>query len=50
MNYYNHEIEGAIQARDLQALLETCLREGGVGTVNCEPFSRKRGVTHDHSR
>ena len=39
-SYYNHEIEGAIQARDLQALLETCLREGGVGTVNCTPFSR----------
>ena len=38
--YYHHEIDGAIQARDLQALLETCLREGGVGTVNCEPFSR----------
>jgi iron complex outermembrane recepter protein len=40
VSYYNYEIEGAIQARDLQALLETCLREGGVGTINCEPFSR----------
>ncbi|MBA3486280.1 MAG: TonB-dependent receptor, partial [Lysobacter sp.] len=40
VNYYNHEIDGAIQARDLQVLLETCLREGGVGTVNCSAFSR----------
>ncbi|WP_454261871.1 TonB-dependent receptor plug domain-containing protein [Pseudoxanthomonas mexicana] len=40
INYYNHEIDGAIQARDLQSLLETCLREGGVGTLNCTPFTR----------
>ena len=40
LNYYHHEIEGAIQARDLQSLLETCLREGGVGTINCTPFTR----------
>ena len=40
LNYYNHEIEGAIQARDLQSLLETCLREGGVATLNCTPFTR----------
>jgi iron complex outermembrane receptor protein len=40
LSYYNHEIDGAIQARDLQALLEQCLREGGVGTVNCAGFSR----------
>jgi iron complex outermembrane receptor protein len=39
-SYYHHEIDGAIQARDLQALLEQCLREGGVGTTNCEPFTR----------
>ena len=40
LNYYHHEIDGAVQARDLQSLLETCLREGGVGTVNCTPFTR----------
>ena len=40
LNYYNHEIDGAIQARDLQSLLEACLREGGVGTLNCAAFTR----------
>jgi iron complex outermembrane receptor protein len=40
LNYYNHEIDGAIQARDLQALLEACLAEGGVGTLNCAGFTR----------
>jgi iron complex outermembrane receptor protein len=40
MSYYNHQIDGAIQARDLQSLLETCLRQGGVTGVNCAPFSR----------
>ncbi|HEY0502104.1 MAG TPA: TonB-dependent receptor [Lysobacter sp.] len=43
LSYYNHEIDDAIQARDLQALLETCLREGGVGSVNCTPFTRGAG-------
>ncbi len=40
LNYYNHQIDGAIQSRDLQVLLENCLREGGVGTINCSPFTR----------
>ncbi|MGO4222249.1 TonB-dependent receptor [Lysobacter sp. TAF61] len=43
VGYYNVEIKDAIQARDLQALLETCLREGGVNTVNCTAFSRGAG-------
>jgi iron complex outermembrane recepter protein len=40
LGYYHHEIDGAIQPRDIQALLEACLREGGVGTPSCAPFSR----------
>jgi iron complex outermembrane receptor protein len=41
LSYYNHEIDGAIQPRDIQALLEACLREGGVGTPSCAPFTRQ---------
>jgi iron complex outermembrane receptor protein len=41
LGYYHHEIDGAIQPRDIQALLEACLREGGVGTPSCAPFSRQ---------
>jgi len=40
LGYYHHEIDGAIQPRDIQALLEACLREGGVGTPSCSPFTR----------
>jgi len=40
LGYYHHKIDGAIQPRDIQALLEACLREGGVGTPSCTPFTR----------
>jgi len=43
VSYYHHKIDDAIQARDIQALLETCLREGGVNSVNCTPFTRGAG-------
>ncbi|MBB1061339.1 TonB-dependent receptor [Lysobacter spongiae] len=43
LSYYNHEIDGAIQARDLQALLEACLRAGGTtaASPSCAPFTRQ---------
>ncbi|HEY0661339.1 MAG TPA: TonB-dependent receptor [Lysobacter sp.] len=41
LGYYHHEIDGAIQPRDIQALLEACLREGGVNTPSCAPFTRQ---------
>ena len=43
LSYYNHEIDGAIQARDLQALLEACLRAGGTtaSSPSCAPFTRQ---------
>jgi len=43
LGYYNHSIDGAIQARDLQALLETCLRAGGTpaSSPSCTPFTRQ---------
>jgi iron complex outermembrane receptor protein len=42
LSYYNHEVDGAIQARDLQALLESCLAAGGLPTSSpsCAVFSR----------
>lgn len=42
LSYYNHKIDGAIQARDLQALLESCLRAGGTpaSSPSCTAFSR----------
>lgn len=41
MSYYNHEIEGAIQARDLQALLDACVGAGGTNALLCSPFTRQ---------
>ena len=39
-SYYNHEIDGAIQANDLQGLLDKCyIEQGGTGAA-CAPFSR----------
>jgi len=40
LTYYNHEIDGAIQALDIQALLNTCLAAGGTDAELCAPFSR----------
>ena len=41
--YYHHEVTGAIQAGDLQAMLNNCLAAGGVGGANCAPFTRQAG-------
>ena len=43
VTYYNHKIKGAIQARDLQALLDACLAAGGTDAKLCAPFSRVAG-------
>ena len=43
VTYYNHEIEDAIQARDIQELLNACLRAGGTDPTLCSPFSRGAG-------
>jgi len=40
VNYYNHQIDGAVQARDLQALLNACVAAGGTDPALCSPFSR----------
>ncbi len=40
LTYYNHEIDGAIQALDIQALLNSCLAAGGTDAELCAPFSR----------
>ncbi|MFZ5657188.1 MAG: TonB-dependent receptor plug domain-containing protein [Pseudomonadota bacterium] len=40
LTYYHHEIEGAVQARDLQALLNACLAAGGADARLCSPFTR----------
>jgi iron complex outermembrane receptor protein len=38
--YYHHKITGAIQAADLQALLNSCLAAGGTDAALCSPFTR----------
>ena len=38
--YYHHKIKGAIQAEDIQALLDACLAAGGTNPTLCGPFSR----------
>jgi iron complex outermembrane receptor protein len=43
LTYYHHSIKGAIQARDLQALLNACLKAGGLDAKLCSPFSRPAG-------
>ncbi|TXH75151.1 MAG: TonB-dependent receptor [Lysobacteraceae bacterium] len=41
LSYYNHEIEGAVQARDIQELLNACLAAGGTNPTLCSPFTRQ---------
>lgn len=41
VGYYHHKIDGAIQARDIQALLNACLAAGGTNPTLCSPFSRQ---------
>jgi iron complex outermembrane recepter protein len=38
--YYHHKITGAIQAADLQALLNACIAAGGTDATLCAPFTR----------
>ena len=40
VNYFHHEIDNAIQARDIQTLLNACLAAGGADPVLCGGFSR----------
>jgi iron complex outermembrane recepter protein len=40
-NYYHDKITGAIQAADLQALLNACLAAGGTNATLCSPFTRQ---------
>jgi len=39
--YYHDKIDGAIQAEDIQQLLNTCLAAGGSGVTACGPFTRQ---------
>ncbi|HZO22435.1 MAG TPA: TonB-dependent receptor [Steroidobacteraceae bacterium] len=41
--YYNHKIKGAIEAEDIQALLNSCLDAGGTDPLLCAPFTRGAG-------
>jgi iron complex outermembrane receptor protein len=41
LTYYNHEIDGAIQSRDIQALLNACLAAGGTNATLCSAFTRQ---------
>jgi iron complex outermembrane receptor protein len=41
LTYYNYQIDDAIQARDLQALLNACLAAGGTDATLCSPFTRQ---------
>ena len=38
--YYNHKVKGAIQAEDIQQLLNACLAAGGTDPNLCAPFTR----------
>jgi len=39
--YYNHKIDNAIQARDIQTQLERCLAAGGLDPALCGDFTRQ---------
>jgi iron complex outermembrane recepter protein len=41
LGYYRHEIEDAIQARDVQTQLRRCLAAGGLDPALCGDFSRQ---------
>ena len=41
--YYNHKIKGAIQAEDIQALLNACLAAGGHRSDAVRAFHARRG-------
>lgn len=42
LGYYNHTIDNAIQARDIQTLLNLCLAGGGQDPALCSSFSRNQ--------
>ena len=42
VDYYNYKIKDAIQAPDIQAVLDNCLRTGNVGLA-CSGFTRGQG-------
>lgn len=41
VSYYHHKIDGAVQARDIQALLNACLAAGGTDPTLCSAFTRQ---------
>jgi iron complex outermembrane recepter protein len=41
--YYHIKVKGAVQAADLQALLNSCLAAGGTDPALCSPFTRQPG-------
>ncbi len=41
--YYHHLVKGAIEAEDIQALLNACLAAGGTDPNLCGPFTRGAG-------
>jgi iron complex outermembrane recepter protein len=41
--YYHIKVKGAIQAADLQALLNSCIAAGGTDATLCAPFTRMPG-------
>jgi iron complex outermembrane receptor protein len=43
ITYYHHKITGAIQAADLQSLLNNCVASGGTDPTLCAPFTRMAG-------
>lgn len=43
VTYYHHKLSDAVGARDIQALLDDCVRSGGVDPVLCAPFTRGAG-------
>jgi iron complex outermembrane receptor protein len=44
LTYYNVKVKGAIQAEDIQALLDACLTTGGgTNPALCAPFTRMPG-------
>ena len=42
--YYNHKVKGAIEAEDIQQLLNACLAAGGTDPALCQPFTRGAGA------
>jgi iron complex outermembrane receptor protein len=44
VTYYNHKVKGAIEAEDIQALLNACIAAGGTNPALCAPFTRGAGA------